>query len=57
MSVSGTTGVGGLEGAVVVIVGSDAVAKIVGRLVGIVMVVGRSAGATVVVVVVGIGAG
>ena len=44
VSGSGTTGVGGLEGAVVVIVGSGAGATIVERLAGIVVVVGRCAG-------------
>ena len=57
VSGSGTTGVGGLEGVVVVMVGSGAGATLVGRLAVKVVVVGRNAGATVVGVVVGIGSG
>ena len=41
-----------MVGVVVVIVGSGAGAKVVGKLAGTVVVVGRSAGATTVVVVV-----
>ena len=54
---SGTTGVRGLEGTVVVIVGSGAEETIVGLLAGKLVVVGRNAGATVVVVSVVTGAG
>ena len=43
VSGSGTTGVGGLEGTVVEIVGSCAGATILGILAGKVVVVGRSA--------------
>ena len=57
VSGSGTTGVGGLEGTLVVIVGSGAEATEVGQLAGTVVVVGRSAGATAIVVIVGTGAG
>ena len=57
LSGSGTTGVGGLEGTAVLIVGSDAGETILGILVGTVVVVGRSSGATVLVVVVGTGTG
>ena len=52
VSVSGTTGIGGFEGAVVVIFGSGAGKTIVGQLIGTVVFVEISAGATVVVVVV-----
>ena len=44
VSGSGTTGVGGLEGTVAVIVGSGVGAKILGRLAGTVVVLGKSAG-------------
>ena len=44
VSGSGTTGVGGLERTVVVIVGSGTGATIVGILTGTVVVVGRNAG-------------
>ena len=57
VSGSGTTGVGGLEGTSVVIVGSGAGATLVGRLAGTLLVFGRSAGATVLVVVFGTCAG
>ena len=57
LSGSGTTGVGGSEGTVVVIVCSGAGATIVGSLAGTVVVVVISAGVTVVVVVVGTGVG
>ena len=52
-----TTGVGLLEGAVVVIFGSGAGGEIVGKLAGTLVVVGRIAGETLLVVVVGTGAG
>ena len=57
VSGSRTTGVGVLEGTVVLIVGSGAGATIVGQLTGKGAVFGRSAGATIVVVVLGTGAG
>ena len=57
VSGSRTTGVGGLEGTVVLNIGSRAGATIVGQLTGKVAVFGRSAGATIVVVVLGTGVG
>ena len=57
VSGSEKTGVGILEGMLLVIFGSGAGAKILGKLTRTVVVVVRSAGATVVVVVVGSGAG
>ena len=50
VSGSGTTGVGGLEGKLVLIFGSGEGETIVGHLIGTVVVVVRSSGATVVVV-------
>ena len=57
VSGSGTTGVGGLAETVEVIIGSVEGVTFVGRFSGTVVVVGRSAGTAVVVVVVGTGAG
>ena len=57
VSGSGTTGVRGLEGTVVLIVDLGAGAKIVKQFTGTLVVVGISAGVTLVVVVVGTGSG
>ena len=57
VSVSGAMVVVGLLSTVVLIIGSDAGKKFVGQLEGTLVVIGRSAGVTVVVVVVGIGSG
>ena len=57
VSGSGTTGVGGLSGTVVIVAGSGEGETAVGKLVGTVVFVRRSAGETVVVVDFGTGAG
>ena len=55
VSGSGKTLLGGLSGIVVAIIGSGAGSTVVGKLAGKVVDVGRSEGATVVVVVLGTG--
>ena len=57
VSGSRTTEVGGLAGAVVVRFGSGEGKTVVGKFVGVLLVVGISAGETVVVMVVGTGSG